>query len=100
MNFLPRKRAVFVLLAVAGVLLLPLSAMADLYGFNGITNNMVNDTNIGEAQLQLAVTPVGSTGVQFEFTNVGSAACSITDIYFYTGGSYLNLPPAIENGRG
>lgn len=86
MHFLPGKRSVFVFLAIASVLLLPLSAQATLYGFSQITNNGSPAT---AAQYSVnvtdyAVTPA-TTDVLFLFTNVGSVASSICDIYFDDG---------------
>ena len=69
---------------VASVLVfcVALSGFAYQYGFDNITNNKAGDAAIGEAQLFMDVTAAGSNQVLFKFTNVGSAASSITQIYF------------------
>src|SRR5262245_38563007 len=64
------------LLAVAAV-----TAHAQNYSFNCITNNNAADCAAGEAQFALAVEDTGGI-VNFRFTNTGPAASSITDIYF------------------
>ena len=69
-------------LASVLVFCVALSGFAYQYGFDNISNNDVGDAAIGEAQLFMDVTAAGSNQVLFKFTNVGSAASSITDIYF------------------
>ena len=54
------------------------------YSFDNITNNNVGDAVIGEAQLFVEVTAVGSQ-VLFTFTNTGPSASSICDVYFDDG---------------
>jgi hypothetical protein len=76
-----RKR--FVLLLIVGVLLIaPLPALADTFGFDNITNNNAGDAAIGESQLFVDVTEVSTGIVSFTFTNTGPQASSITDVYF------------------
>ena len=58
-----------------------LSASALQYTFENITNNNAGDAAIGEAQLFMDVAQ-NENGVTFTFTNIGSNASSITDIYF------------------
>ena len=95
MKFLPGKRAVLVLLAVAAVLLLmPLAAQATLYGFSQITNNGSPAT---ASQYWVDVTASGAQ-VKFHFTNSGPISSSITDIYF-DDGSLLGIASVI-NGPG
>jgi len=65
----------FVLQMMAG------QAGAVQYSFNNITNNDAGNAASGEAQLFVDVTDVAGK-VQFLFSNIGSAASSITDIYF------------------
>jgi hypothetical protein len=68
--------------AVAGVLVAAaLSAQAQNYSFDCLTGNRAADCAVGEAQLGLQVIDRGSS-VDLRFTNSGSAASSITDIYF------------------
>lgn len=57
------------------------AAQAQNYSFNCITGNNAADCATGEAQFALAVTDAGSV-VNFYFTNTGSNASSLTDIYF------------------
>lgn len=71
------------------------SAFAVLYGFHNITGNNATNAGIGETQLFMEVTDVGSNQVKFEFTNTGPAASSITDIYF-DDGSLLGIA-SIDN---
>jgi len=52
-----------------------------VYQFDGVTSNNNGDVAIGEGQLNLEVSEFGSQ-ILFNFTNSGSSACSITDIYF------------------
>jgi hypothetical protein len=60
-------------------------ALALSYGFYNITNNNAGDAAIGVAQLSVDVIDVGSGQVSFKFTNKGTAASSITGIYFDDG---------------
>lgn len=67
------------------------------YGFYCITNNDPIDAGIGEAQLFVDVlngTDVNE--VQFNFRNVGSNPCTITDVYF-DDGTLLELAGLIDN---
>lgn len=76
-----KMRMLIVGFAMAICLSGALSASALQYTFENITNNKAGDAAIGEAQLFMDVTQSGN-GVAFTFTNVGSSASSITDIYF------------------
>ena len=68
--------------AAAGLLLTAaLAAHAQNYSFDCLTNNRAADCAVGEAQLGLQVIDRVSS-VDLRFTNTGSAASSITDIYF------------------
>jgi len=66
---------------------------AAVFGFDCITNNNATDCTAVEAQLSMTVTEVDSNTVSFVFTNSGSLASSITDIYFDFGDApnYLSL---------
>lgn len=74
---------------------------AAVFGFDCITNNNATDCTAVEAQLSMTVTEVDSNTVSFVFTNSGSLASSITDIYFDFGDApnYLSLliSPTIIN---
>lgn len=58
---------------------------AVMLGFNCITNNDMNDCNIGEAQASVEVTDAGNNQVRFTFSNSGSVDVFISDIYFDNG---------------
>lgn len=57
------------------------AAMLATYDFEGITNNSTTNTLIGETQLSFTLSESGGRAV-FTFNNSGSAASSVTDIYF------------------
>lgn len=56
-----------------------------IFGFENITNNNAGDAAIGEAQLTVELIDLGGGQVEFLFRNSGSAASSITEIYFDDG---------------
>lgn len=86
-----------IICTVAVVLCLAASqAHAAIYGFTGLTNTNVNNTQNGQAQLSVEVLANGSL-VDFIFRNIGLNACSITDVYFdddilLSFGSIVNGP--------
>jgi hypothetical protein len=57
-------------------------ASADVFSFGCITNNSATDCAILEAQIQMEVTAGSLNAVNFYFTNDGSEAASLTDVYF------------------
>ena len=61
----------------------PASAIG--FGFSCVTGNSAADCAIGEEQISVDVSDSGGGGVLFAFLNVGSAASSITDVYFDDG---------------
>jgi hypothetical protein len=65
------------------------------FSFTAITNNNPADAAIGEAQLFVDVTDLGSGQVLFNFFNTGPEPSSITDIYFDDGP--LSAIIAIDN---
>jgi len=69
------------------------------YGFRGITNNIVADTAIGEAQLFVDVSAAAGGQVLFTFRNTGPSASSITDVYF-DDGTLLSLAALIDKDDG
>jgi len=76
------KRYFSILLLLFTLLLLTqIPAQAILYKFYGIKGNE-SDIAIGESQLFVDVTPSDSNQVLFTFSNIGSEASSITDVYF------------------
>ncbi len=86
------------------VLLLTIAGTAHAgmsYSFDGLTNNSVNNTQIGHSQLFFDVEPYSystESGVLFTFRNIGPAASSICDLYF-DDGSLLALSH-VFNGAG
>lgn len=76
------KKLLLLALALGTLLVMTDYASATPYGFYSITNNSAIDAAIGESQLRMEVTDASNGQVQFYFTNVGSNASSITDIYF------------------
>lgn len=54
-------------------------------GFVNITGNNATDAAVGEAQLLVQITDIGSDQVLFTFLNTGPEASSITDVYFDDG---------------
>ncbi len=78
------KKLALIIGVVVGmfVLLTQTPSYALQYGFDNITNNSPVDAATGEAQLFMDVTDYGNDQVLFTFTNVGTEASSIADIYF------------------
>jgi hypothetical protein len=74
----------FVSAAVVAVacLLGPTAASADVFSFGCITNNSPTDCAILEAQIEMEVTAGDLNTVNFYFTNGGTEAISLTDVYF------------------
>ena len=67
------------------------------YGFYCITDNNPTNADIGEAQLFVEVLNGSDINeVQFNFRNVGSNPCTITDVYF-DDGTLLDLAGLIDN---
>jgi hypothetical protein len=83
------KKQTFI--AVAALLALASPAMADLFGFENITNNNAGDAAIGEAQLFVDVTAEGANQVRFTFQNTGPEASAIAGIYFDDGGLFSGI---------
>ena len=79
------KISIITLLVGAFFLCTVIPAHALQFGFYNISNNIVGDAAIGEAQLYVDVTdPVGSQ-VLFTFGNTGPENSSIADVYFEDG---------------
>jgi hypothetical protein len=84
------KRLMTITVAAFALAALTGTASADLsqsYNFAAITANDVADVAVGQSQLSVLVSEVAGQPHQalFTFLNVGSAACSITDVYFQDG---------------
>ncbi len=92
------ERSIFIFLL--GALLasvLPAASVSALpIGFGCITGNVAGDCAIGEAQLAVEVTDLGSGQVLFTFSNAGPAAASITDVYF-DDGTLLGIAGLIDS---
>lgn len=91
-------RSMLVLCAGFAVALLSVNASAVTYGFQCITGNVAGDCAIGEAQLSVDVTGPTSGQVLFTFSNVGSEASSVAEVYFDDGS--LGGPPTLIQGSG
>lgn len=75
----------FVMSAVLAMGVVTLGAArteAATLGFSCITNNNAGSCAIGQSQLSAALTDLGNGTVEFMFSNTGSSAASITQIYF------------------
>jgi hypothetical protein len=92
--------------AAALLLALGHSAPASAIGFGCISDNRAADCATGEAQLDMDVSDAGSGKIAFTFTNVGSGASSITDIYwddnklFESIFAITNTPGLVEFSKG
>ncbi len=75
------------------------AAHAVSYGFECITNNGAASAAIGEAQLGVDVNFEDGRAL-FEFTNIGTAQCSIAEIYFYDGTLFAQDSGAITETYG
>lgn len=73
-----------VLLAAGGVLLAASASMANIYGFQPISDNSGLAGSVA-GQLKMTVTDAGGNQVLFTFTNNGTISSSITQIYFDDG---------------
>lgn len=69
---------------INGLLFAAICASAEFYSFDCITNNNIDNAAIGEAQLGLTVkqSTTNDRQIVFTFSNNGSEASSICDIYF------------------
>jgi hypothetical protein len=84
------KRLMMIAVVAVALAAMTSIASADLsqsYNFAAITANSVASVAIGQSQLSVVVSDVAGQPHQalFTFLNVGSAACSITDVYFQDG---------------
>lgn len=86
-------------IAVAA-LLLPSIALAMTLQFQNITHNIAGDAAIGEAQLFVDVTNLGSNLIEFKFRNAGTNPSSITDIYFEDGSSIFDAIDTLTHSSG
>lgn len=89
----------FILFVIFSALAVCGSASATTIRFECITDNLPGDAMIGEQQLSVEIHDLGVDGVLFEFLNVGSDACSITDVY-WDDGSLLDIAGLIDADDG
>ena len=75
-----KRSAVFGVLVVAAGL-----ASAQTYGFDCVTHNSAANCAAGEAQILVDLGSALATQARFTFTNVGTTAMSLTDVYFDDG---------------
>ena len=80
-------------------LLLNSVAGAATLGFDCITNNNIGNCAIGESQLTVDVTDVGSGKIQFSFYNTGSEQSTISEVYF-DDGTLLGIAGLIDADDG
>jgi hypothetical protein len=85
-----RKALIIGTFIVVLIMVAQIPAHALSFGFGAITANSIADPGIGESQLSVDVTSVGSGQVSFVFNNAGPEASSITDVYFDDGTSLLS----------
>lgn len=78
----------------------PLAASVTTLGFDCITNNSETNCSAGETQLKVEVSDVVSGGLFFKFTNTGSIAMSITDVYFDDSSTALLATPMTITSSG
>jgi len=69
------------------------------FGFSNVTANSSLDAAIGESQLAVEVLNAGAGLADFRFTNSGSDAASITDIYFNNSPSVFDDLVSIDDGH-
>ncbi len=89
--------------ALIALLCFAMGGHATTLGFDAITNNSAQSAAIGEAQLSVSVNSYNANQVLFTFFNVGTAACSITDIYFDNGSpakTLLSMAGLIDKDNG
>jgi len=88
-----------ILSTFAGLLLAGfcLPSFAVTVNFGCITNNDAGNCAIGEAQLTVDMTAVGTDQVNFRFINAGPDASAITEVYF-DDGTLLGLSTVTHSG--
>jgi len=82
-------------MAVGFLLATPRASSAEIFGFGCITLNDADDCATLEAQITVEVTEGSGDTVLFRFTNTGTEASSITEIYFDDVVPLLGDPAAI-----
>jgi hypothetical protein len=91
-------------IAAGAILLFAAPAQAFQLGFNNITGNSQTNAQDGSKQLKIDITDASggesltSKQVLFKFANIGTAASSITQIYFDNGASLKNINSIFDSG--
>ncbi|NJM49332.1 MAG: PEP-CTERM sorting domain-containing protein [Alkalinema sp. RU_4_3] len=91
-------------IAAGAILLLAAPAQAFQLGFNNITGNSATNALAGSNQLKIDITDASggesltSSQVLFKFSNMGTAASSITQIYFDNGTSLKSINSIFDSG--
>ena len=94
------KRFFVCLFAVAAISLSSENAAASVFNFDCITNNNAGNCAVLESQISVDILSNGSM-VDFVFRNTGSAASSITAVYFDDADpALLGKPAIISQGSG
>lgn len=70
------------------------------YGFSCITNRNVSNASVGSQLKVDVIDPGWGNQVRFEFTNTGTKAGSITDIYFHDASNILASFGWVQNQTG
>ncbi|TWU14530.1 PEP-CTERM motif protein [Symmachiella macrocystis] len=71
-----------------------------ILGFGRLSANSVGDSLIGETQLTVELSDVGSSQVAFIFRNAGPDASSIADVYFDDDGNLASIASLIDADDG
>ena len=93
-------------LSVGAIVLLAAPAQAFQFGFTNISGNSATNAIAGENQLLIDVTDASgkdnraSNQALFRFSNIGTAASSITQIYFDNGSSLKSMGAITNSGSG
>jgi hypothetical protein len=93
-------------IAAGAILLIAAPAQAFQFGSNNITGNNATNALAGTQQLRIDVTAANgsdtltSNQVLFKFSNIGTAASSITQIYFDNGTALKSVNSIFDSGAG
>ena len=91
---------------ISGIVLIAAPVQAFQFNFGNITGNSATNAAAGQSQLFVDVTDADgkdnllSSSVLFKFSNVGSAASSITQIYFDNSSVLKSVGPIADSGVG
>ena len=85
--------------AIGAYVLCGSTQAAPTYSFAPVTSNSTLNVAIGQAQMFVDLSDVGSHQVLFTFTNIGPEPSSIADVYF-DDGSLLGIASIQDSGSG